>query len=104
MLGTETFVTASMIAVVGRRAFDRRIGMMLVKSFGACVLVVAIDHVTLSMGGMRHILEGVVYAVVVLAVGAIPTAEIAEVLGVAVARKRTQPQRALPVAATEGGT
>ncbi len=50
MLGTELFVTASMIALVGRGAFDRRTMRVVFASLGGCALAVAVDRLPGSHG------------------------------------------------------
>ena len=67
MLGTELFVTTVMISVVGRRALDARTVGMIVKSLGACALVVVVDRMCGSLGWARLALDAGVYLFVVVA-------------------------------------
>jgi O-antigen/teichoic acid export membrane protein len=71
MLGTEIFVTACMAIVAGREAFDRRCA----RSVGRGLLVyavVAMVHVLLTrLGPARLAVDGILYLVLAMAVGAL---------------------------------
>lgn len=89
MLGTEVFVTSAMIATVGRRAFDRRNLGMIARSLAACALTVVVDRLTRPLGWARLLLDGAVYAVVVVATGAVNLRETADVVQTALRGKIT---------------
>lgn len=76
MLGTELFVTTSMISVVGRRAFDRASLQTIGKSIVACALAVIVDRIAVRIGWTRILLDATVYVVVVLLIGAVNTREL----------------------------
>jgi O-antigen/teichoic acid export membrane protein len=71
MLGTEIFVTGSMVAFLGRRAFDRRGTIAIAKSLAACAVVWVIHRSLASIGPLRLIVDGAVYLLLVLATGAL---------------------------------
>ena len=76
MLGTEIFVTACMLAIVGRRGFDRRSVVTIVKSLGACAAVLALHEALAGLGPARLAVDGAVYLALVLLVGAFRPKEI----------------------------
>jgi O-antigen/teichoic acid export membrane protein len=83
MLGTELFVTASMIQVLSPSTFG-----ILAKSLGACALV-TVAHLALSgLGPVRLAVDLALYLSVVVLAGALRPREIAVVLGEAISRKR----------------
>lgn len=76
MLGTEIFVTSAMASVVGRGAIDRQTLSMAAKSLAACALVLVVDRLSMRLGWARLALDAVVYAMVVIATGALRPGEI----------------------------
>jgi O-antigen/teichoic acid export membrane protein len=71
MLGTEIFVTGSMVAFLGRRAFDRRGTIAIAKSLAACAVVWVIHRSLASIGPLRLIVDVAVYLLLVLSTGAL---------------------------------
>jgi O-antigen/teichoic acid export membrane protein len=88
MLGTEIFVTACMLCLLGRGGFDRRSLTSTGKSLLSCVLVFALDHVLARLGPLRLFLDAAVYGVLVLGTGAVRLGEVARVVKEAVRRRR----------------
>jgi O-antigen/teichoic acid export membrane protein len=91
-LGTHIFAAGAMIGFVGRDAFDRSTARMVAKSLAACLLVVIVDRLTLSLGWGRMIVDVVVYLVVVLATGALRMGEMRRMVAAA-RRERLSAQR-----------
>lgn len=87
MLGTEIFVTSCMVILVGRKGFDRRSVATILKSLAACGAVVVVDRVTAGLGPARLVIDGAVYATLVLGTGALRLREIAGVIREALRRK-----------------
>jgi O-antigen/teichoic acid export membrane protein len=77
MLGTEMFVTATMLWCVGLRALDRRTLAAVAKSLAACALVVAVDRLAAPFTWARLALDAATYLTVVVAAGALRLEEIA---------------------------
>jgi O-antigen/teichoic acid export membrane protein len=91
MLGTEIFVTACMVILVGRGGFDRRSSMTIVKSLAACGIVIALDRLVLApIGWPRLLVDGAVYLALVLGTGALRLREIVSVMREAVRRRQQQ--------------
>ncbi len=86
-LGTHAFAAAAMIAVVGREAFDQRTVRMVGKSLAACALVVVVDRLATRLGGVRIVLDGMVYLAVVVSTGALRTGEMWRLVTAAIRRK-----------------
>jgi O-antigen/teichoic acid export membrane protein len=99
-LGTELFVTATMISFVGRRAFDRRTLGAVGKSLAACAIVAGVDRLAGLLGWARLVLDAAVYLFVVVATGTLRVGEIAGVLRAAL-RDRAHP--ATPALARDDG-
>ncbi len=78
MVLTELAVTAAMLYFVGRRTFDRRVIVMVVKSLAVCVVVVALDWWIASIGPVRLVVDAVVYVVLALAIGAVNLQELTD--------------------------
>jgi hypothetical protein len=95
MLGTELFVTSAMASVVGRGVFDRRTASVVLKSLVACALVVGVDRLTASIGWARLALDAAVYAIVIVATGAVRPSEIAGALRAALRYRRHSASPAL---------
>jgi O-antigen/teichoic acid export membrane protein len=68
---TEFGTAVAMTWLLGGRAFDRRSAVAMAKTCAVCVLVIAIDRVTRSLGDARLVLEVVLYLVLVVAWGAL---------------------------------
>lgn len=98
MLGTELFVTTTMVFIVGRRAVDRRTLGMAAKSLGACAVVVAVDLLAGTMGWARLALDAAVYLVIVTTTGALRVRELAELVTSALRAKATGAQSPAPSA------
>jgi O-antigen/teichoic acid export membrane protein len=88
-LATHGFAAAAMIAVVGRDAFNRRTIRMATISLAACVPVVVVDRLGMSLGWARIVIDMVVYLALVLSTGALRTEELWSVL-MAVIRKKSR--------------
>lgn len=67
-VGTELVVTVAMTALVGRRAFDRRSAVMIVKTLAVCAAVIACDLLALQglPGLVRLTADGFLYLLGVL--------------------------------------
>jgi O-antigen/teichoic acid export membrane protein len=65
-LGTELVVTSMMAWIVGRRAFDLRILVVVGKNLAACALVVSVDRLAAPLGWARLGVDAAVYVAVVL--------------------------------------
>ncbi len=89
-LGTELVVTVLMTALVGRRAFDRRSVLIIVKTLLVCAAVVAFDRqLQGSMPALARLaLDLVVYAVLAVVFGAV---HLRETVAFARAALRRQP-------------
>ncbi|HEY8089349.1 MAG TPA: oligosaccharide flippase family protein [Polyangiaceae bacterium] len=74
-LGTHVFAAGAMIAIVGRKALDRRTVRMVAKSLAACGAVIVVDRLASSLGLARIALDLVVYLAVVVATGALRMGE-----------------------------
>ena len=74
-LGTHVFAAGMMVGFVGREAFDRGIVRMLLKSLGACALVLFADRLMAPLGGIRIVVDLTLYVLVVVATGALRLGE-----------------------------
>ena len=90
LLGTETFVSAAMLRVVGRGAFDGATMRMLVKSLAACGVVLVVDHLTARLAWARLGLDAFVYLALVLATGALRVRDLTRMVGAALATRAAQ--------------
>jgi len=98
MFGTEVFVTTCMIAIVGRRAFDRRSAVTIGKSLGACAVVILAHRTLAGLGAARLALDGVLYVAIVLSTGALEPKTLARVVrdSLRTRRDRTHDGGAVP--------
>jgi O-antigen/teichoic acid export membrane protein len=96
-LGTHAFAAASMIAFVGREAFDRRTVQMVAKSLAACALVVLVDRLVASIGWARIIVDALVYLAVVVPTGALRTGEMWRLVTAALRGRGRTPEREQPL-------
>lgn len=94
MLGTEIVVTTAMASVVGKGAIDRQTLSMVAKSLGACALVLVVDRLSMRLGWARLALDAVVYAMVVIATGALRPGEIMGVVRDALRARKSGGQMA----------
>lgn len=87
-LGTEFVVTALMTGLIGTRAFDRRSLVMIAKTLGVVVAVVALDAaLTGALPGLARIaLDGVAYLTLILGVRAMNLTETVAFAKAALAR------------------
>lgn len=90
LLGTELSVTAAMLGVVGRGAFDGPTLRMLAKSLGACAVVVVADRLLASLAWARIAIDAVGYLAIVLATGALRVRELTKVVSAALASRAAQ--------------
>lgn len=75
-VGTETFVLTVMFSRVGRTAMDKRLATMLIKTTLVCGVVVVVDRFVLQpLGPARLVLDGLLYAALVLGTGAVSVRE-----------------------------
>ena len=89
-LGTHAFAAITMIAFVGRKAFDGRTFRMVAKSVSACALVVLADRLTApTLGWARIIVDLAVYLAVVTATGALRMREM-WAMGMAAVKGKTR--------------
>ncbi|MHB8874450.1 MAG: flippase [Myxococcaceae bacterium] len=74
---TEALVTLAMVAVVGSRAFDRRMAVMLVKTFGVAAVIILLDRALTGAGWGwgRLALEAALYVAAAVAIGAVRPVE-----------------------------
>jgi O-antigen/teichoic acid export membrane protein len=93
MLGTEVFVTTTMVSFVGRGALDRQTFAAVAKSLAACALALGADRLGAPLGWARLLLDGVVYLTVVVATGALRLGELAGLLKPALGRRASTPAR-----------
>jgi len=84
---TETFVTALMLMLLGRRAFDRRSATTLAKTALACLVVAAADHFMAGLGLARVAADALLYAGLVLALKAVRIGEVVDVIRLASRQK-----------------
>lgn len=75
-VGTELVVLAAMFIRIGNIAMDSRLAKMLVKSTLACAVVFAVDRLELqAMGPARIVVDGLLYAALVIGSGAVSVKE-----------------------------
>ena len=86
-LGTHVFAASMMIAFAGREAFDAQTIRMILKSLGACVVVVLVDRLLSSLGGARIAVDLAVYLSLVLGTGALRIGEMFRLVRAAVRGK-----------------
>jgi O-antigen/teichoic acid export membrane protein len=101
-VGTELAVTAAMTALVGRRAFDRRSGVMIVKTLVVCAMVIAVDLLALQglPGFLRLAVDGALYLLGVLLTRAISVKEVVGFARGALQRRKQPIQEAGDATAT----
>lgn len=87
MLGTEIFMATSMMANVGRGAFDRRNCVAIGKSLAACAVVAALDWRLRRLGIARLALDACVYAAIAIGTGAVRVGEMVGVVREAIRAK-----------------
>jgi O-antigen/teichoic acid export membrane protein len=89
MVVTEVLVTGAMIAMVGRRAFDRRTAATVVTSLAGCAAVVVVDRLVAQHGGglNRLLVDVPTYLVVVFTFGRSRTREAAGLVGSAMRQR-----------------
>jgi O-antigen/teichoic acid export membrane protein len=80
MLGTEIFVTSIMFWLVGKGAFDRRSVSSIGKSLAAYAVVSFVHAMLAFLGPARLVIDGVLYATVVLWTGAVRPTEMVRVI------------------------
>ena len=90
VLGTELAVTATMVVLVGRHAFDRNTLAMIAKGLAACALAVVVDRLASFLGWRRLLLDAFVYVGFVLVTGALQPRELIDSVVLAL---RRAPQR-----------
>jgi hypothetical protein len=77
-------------AFLGRRAFDKRSVLAILKSFSICAAVVA-THVSLArLGPARLLVDGVLYAALALVLGVVRPRDLVDVLRLVRDRKKIQ--------------
>lgn len=88
MLGTELFVTTTMISFVGSGAVNRRTLVAGAKMLVACAAVVVVHVLLARLGWYRLGVDLLVYVVVVTASGALRTRELGELVSQALRASR----------------
>jgi O-antigen/teichoic acid export membrane protein len=83
----EAYVAIAFFTALGRRAFDLRSVLALVKSLAAFGVTAAVHRLAAPLGQPRLILDGVVYLVIVFGTKAIATDDIKWVIGMVRNRK-----------------
>jgi hypothetical protein len=73
--------------LLGRTGFDRRSLSAIAKSLVACAVTVLIDERTGFLGSARLVLDGIIYAVIVLSTGAVRPGDILAVVKEATKRR-----------------
>jgi O-antigen/teichoic acid export membrane protein len=76
MLCTEVFVTICMAVASGRGAFDRRSVRTVVRSLVVYAVVVVVHVLLHSLGPLRLVVDGVLYFVLAIAIGALRPGEL----------------------------
>jgi O-antigen/teichoic acid export membrane protein len=89
-VGTEVAVTAVMLYLVGRRAFDRRSVAMIGKTLAVCAAVLYVDHLLWAWGPVRLIVDALVYVLGVLGTGAVRLGETIDVVQTALQRRHAK--------------
>ena len=90
-LGTELFVTAAMIWMVGRNAVDRRVAVTACKLLGVWAAVAAMDLLFSGVDpGRRVALDALAFAGLALAVRAVDVRAIASFVRAAVTQRRAE--------------
>ena len=86
-----TLAAAAMIALVGRGALDGRTAAMILKSLGACAVVIAVDRLAVTLGGARLALDLLVYLALVVGTGALRIGEMWRLVSAAVRGRARAP-------------
>jgi hypothetical protein len=63
------------MGIVGREAFDRRSVATIAKSFLAFGVVIVVHRALAFLGGLRLIVDGIVYLAIVISTGALRVGE-----------------------------
>jgi O-antigen/teichoic acid export membrane protein len=90
----ELVIVLVFLAVVGKRALDRRAVLAIVKSLAICGLVVAVHMALVTIGPWRLAIDCVVYGVLALATGVIRIRNAKDVLRMIKDRKKIQAEAA----------
>jgi O-antigen/teichoic acid export membrane protein len=86
----ELFSVVGFAVTLGRRAVDRRCLWAVAGSLGAFFVVALLDARIRALGPPRLVVDALVYAAVVLAIGAVRIADIKAVVGLAMERRRAR--------------
>lgn len=87
-VSTEVLVTAVMLHQIGRRAFDRANVSAGIKSLVAAAVVITADYAMHALGPIRIALDMLIYAVLIVATGAMRPKEILSTIRAAIAARR----------------
>ncbi len=87
---TELGMAVAIVALMGRRCYDRQLLLALVKSSGAALVVVWLDSMLKPIGALRLILDAILYAVLVVVTGAIDLRLMVALSGKALERWRAR--------------
>ncbi len=79
LVATEASVTALMLTLIGRRAFDRRGAEVLAKTALACLGVFAVHRAAAGLGAARVAIDALVYLALVVALKAVRIREVVDV-------------------------
>lgn len=86
----ELVIVLVFLAVIGKRALDRRAALAIVKSLAICGLVLALHVALVELGPWRLAIDGAAYGVLALLTGVIRIHDIKDVLRMIKNRKQIQ--------------
>jgi len=85
---TESLVVVMMLSVIGKRAFDRRLVLRILKTLLVCGVVTVLDGFMKPLGPARLFLDVAAYLTLATLTGAIPFAEMKDFIRQALAGRR----------------
>jgi O-antigen/teichoic acid export membrane protein len=85
---TELTVVSSMLYFIGKRVFDRRLLLRLLKTAAVCAVVIALDRFIVSLGPARLLLDAAAYIGLATLTGAVPFQEMGQFLRQAMKGRR----------------
>jgi len=90
-LVTEVAMVTSLLAALGRRSYDRRLIVSMIKSVAAAILVIATDHFVLRpLGPARLAVDVAVYATLVVVSGAFDVRELVNFVRAAIQQRKAR--------------
>lgn len=87
----EAVIVGVFLAILGKKAIDRRSLAAITKSLGACCAVIAFHVLLPELGAARVLLDGLVYVAVALAIRVVRIGDLKAVLTMIKNRKNPQP-------------